>query len=109
LIGVNDELKEIDTAVTRGLVKEVEYVVTAFRDSPDAWGCTDYAIGFCAADVDIKVAARNIVTAYWKIQLDGWGQNRWTYLFDEGLIDATEAEAWAEEVWGKEAELGHEK
>ena len=57
------------------------------------------AVNGCAPDISVKVAARNIVTANSKSQLDGLEQGRWAYLFDEGLIDVTEADVWANAVW----------
>jgi hypothetical protein len=38
-----------------------QHIVTASRDSPDAWGCTDHAIGFCDANVPFKEAASEII------------------------------------------------
>lgn len=75
------------------------YVVTASRDSSDACGCTDNAIGHCPMDVSPTEAAKALVQAWWKMQVDGWDQERWACLFGTGLIDADEAERWADEVW----------
>jgi hypothetical protein len=86
-----------------------KYIVTASRDSPDAWGCTDHAIGFCDANVPIKEAAREIITNYWSKQAGEWEQARWAYLFDEGLISGAEANSWADEVWGDPEELHSEE
>ena len=78
------------------------YVVTASRDSADACACTDNAIGHCAMDVAPQEAARKLVQAWWRMQVDGWDQPRWAYLFSTGLIDADEAGRWADEVWPPE-------
>ena len=86
-----------------------QYIVTASRDSPDAWGCTDHAIGFCDANVRIKDAASEIIIRYWLKQAGGWDQARWAYLFDEGLISGKEADSWADEVWGDPEELSPEE
>jgi len=75
------------------------YVVTASRDSADACGCTDNAIGHCPMDVPPTEAARTLVQAWWKMQVDGWDQARWAYLFDTGLVGRDEAARWADEVW----------
>ena len=80
------------------------YVVTASRDSSDACGCTDNAIGHCAADIPAEEAAKSIITAFWRMQRDSWEQERWAYLFDTGLIDTDEAARWADEVWPPEVE-----
>jgi len=86
-----------------------QHIVTASRDSPDAWGCTDHAIGFCDAHVRIKEAASEIIIKYWLKQASGWDQARWAYLFDEGIISGKEADAWADEVWGDPEELSPEE
>ena len=86
-----------------------KYIFTASRDSPDAWGCTDHAIGFCDANVRIKDAASEIIIRYWLKQASGWDQARWAYIFDEGLISGKEADAWADEVWGDPEELSPEE
>ena len=80
------------------------YIVTASRDGDDAWGCSDHAIGHASGELSPTEAAKACITAYWQSQQDGWDQPRWAYLFDEGLIDTTTADAWAEEIWS--AELG---
>ncbi len=78
------------------------YVVTASRDSADACACTDNAIGHCPMDVSPREAARKLMQAWWRMQVDGWDQPRWAYLFSTGLIDADEAGCWADEVWPPE-------
>jgi hypothetical protein len=75
------------------------YVVTASCDSADACGCTDNAIGHCPMDVPPTEADRTLVQAWWKMQVDGWDQARWAYLFDTGLVGRDEAARWADEVW----------
>jgi len=75
------------------------YVVTASRDGPDGWGCADHAIGVANGSLDPVDAAKEVVTEFWRMQLNSWEQPRWAYLFDEGLIDAKTSDAWAEEVW----------
>ncbi len=86
-----------------------QYIVTASRDSADAWGCADHAIGFCDANVPIKDAASEIIIKYWLKQSGGWDQARWAYLFDEGLISGKEADSWADEVWGNPELLSAEE
>ena len=86
-----------------------QHIFTASRDSPDAWGCTDHAIGFCDANVPIKEAASEIIIKFWLKQAGGWDQAPWAYLFDEGLISGKEADSWADEVWGDPEELSPEE
>ena len=78
-----------------------KYVFTASRDGDDMWGCADHAIGVADKQGDIREAARKAITAYWRAQADGGGQQRWECLLDEGLIDGRAAMAWAAEVWRK--------
>jgi len=80
------------------------YVVTASRDSTDACGCTDNAIGHCAADIPAEEAARSMITAFWRMQRDSWDQQRWACLFDTGLVDRDVAQGWADEVWPPEVD-----
>jgi hypothetical protein len=76
-----------------------KYVFTASRDGDDMCGCTDHAIGVADKQDDIREAARKAITAYWRAQADGGGQQGWECLLDEGLIDGRAAMAWAAEVW----------
>jgi hypothetical protein len=76
-----------------------KFVVTASRDGPDAWGCADHAIGVAKGSLDQVDAAKEVVSEFWRMQLNSWDQPRWAYLFDEGLIDTNAADAWADEVW----------
>jgi hypothetical protein len=57
------------------------------RDSPLRWRKS-----FC-------ITFREAITDFWRMQVSEWEQPRWAYLFDEGLIDAKTAYAWADEVW----------
>ena len=86
-----------------------KYIVTASRDSPDAWGCTDHAIGFCDSDTPIQKAASKIVIDYWSKQAKEWDQARWAHLFKEGLISSNEAESWADKVWCEPEEEGEDE
>jgi len=76
-----------------------KFVVTASRDGPDAWGCADHAIGVANGSLDPVDAAKEVVTDFWRMQLNSWEQPRWAYLFDQGLIDTKTADVWADEVW----------
>ena len=76
-----------------------KFVVTASRDGPDAWGCADHAIGVANESLSPVDAAKEVVTEFWRMQLNSWEQPRWAYLFDEGLIDSKTSDAWADEVW----------
>jgi hypothetical protein len=78
-----------------------KYVFTASRDGDDMWGCADHAIGVAEKHNDVQEAARKVITAYWRTQADGWDQQRWECLLDEGLIDGPAAMAWAADVWRK--------
>ena len=76
-----------------------KFVVTASRDGDDMWGCADHAIGVADGNLEPVEAAKKAITAYWAGQVEDWDQNRWAYLFDEGLVDENTANAWADAVW----------
>jgi hypothetical protein len=79
-----------------------KFVVTASRDGPDAWGCSDHAIGVADGGLDPVEAAKEVVIGQWRYQFDNWEQSRWAYLLGEGLIDKATASCWADEVWATE-------
>ena len=76
-----------------------KYIITASRDGNDTFGCTDNAIGFENSDLSPEEAARLAIVAYWKVQVRDWSQDRWVYLFNEGLINSETANYWADETW----------
>ncbi|PKN96597.1 MAG: hypothetical protein CVU43_19860 [Chloroflexi bacterium HGW-Chloroflexi-5] len=75
------------------------FVVTASQDSSDAYGVEDKAIEWRPDDQDRREAAKSIIVSYWRDTIYGWDQERWAYLFNEGLISDEEANAWADEAW----------
>jgi hypothetical protein len=80
------------------------YLVTASQDSTDAWGVTDLAIGSFPASTAIPEGCRQVITEWWRSQANGWDQERFAYVWGEGLIDSDTANAWADEVWVTEVE-----
>lgn len=80
------------------------YVVTASADSTDAWGYEDRAIGHFGQGGDRMRQAREIITAFWRMQFHQWEQAHWAYLLDTGAVDSEEALAWAKGVWEPEEE-----
>ena len=78
------------------------HVVTASRDGADAYGCTDHAIGFIKGGSESVEAAKQVIIKSWVSQRTTYDQERWSYLFNEGLIDNATAQAWADEVWPEE-------
>ena len=78
------------------------YVVTASQDSPDVHGYTDEAIGYFSAEEAVEQGVHRVITAWWKEQVASREQHRWAYLFGAGNVDASTAEAWADEVWDAE-------
>ena len=75
------------------------FIVTSSRDGPDAFGCADHALGWGAATEGELLVAKRVVQGFWEHQRNEWDQERWTYLFDEGLINRATANYWAEEIW----------
>jgi hypothetical protein len=63
-------------------------------------GACDVAIGSFGSETSILKGSRRIIISNWANQRIEHEQQRWAYLFDTGIVSKTEAEAWAEEVWG---------
>ena len=80
-----------------------QYVVTSSRDGSDIFGVADHAIGNADGSRDPIEVARELVVKFWWIYNHDGEQERWAYLFDEGLIGSQTAEEWAEEIWPIEA------
>jgi len=40
-----------------------------------------------------------VITQDWNVQSNRFQQERWVYLFSEGVINRHEAENWADAVW----------
>ena len=78
-------------------------VVTASADCPETFGFCDVALGHFAADTEMLAGARNIIVAHWSA-LQEYEQERWAYLFDEGLVSAQLANEWADVVWSAESD-----
>jgi len=76
-----------------------KFIVTASRDGADAFGCADHALGWGSAAEGELLVAKRIIQGFWEHQRNEWDQERWAYLFDEGLINETTANSWAEEIW----------
>jgi hypothetical protein len=76
-------------------------VVTASADGTDTYGFTDFAVGHFSADVDLLVGAQRVITETWAEQAAD-GQSRWEYLFEEALVNADQANEWADKVWPDE-------
>ena len=76
-----------------------KFIVTSSRDGADVFGCADHAIGFGSVAEGELLVAKRLIQTFWRDQYGGWEQERWAYLFDEGLIDSATADVWANEVW----------
>ena len=83
------------------------YVVTASSDSPDLYGVTDFAIGWFRASEDKIAGSRRVLLRWWRETAQHEG-GAWAYLFDEGLIDAAEADRLRNRVW-RDADEGAEE
>lgn len=75
------------------------YIVTAAQDSVDIWGVTEIAIGSFARELNLLEGAKGVITDFWRMQLDQWGQDHWEHLWEPGLVSDEQAYAWAAEVW----------
>jgi hypothetical protein len=76
-----------------------KFIVTSSRDGADAFGCADHALGWGFAAEGELLVAKRIIQGFWEHQRNEWDQERWAYLFYEGLINETTANSWAEEIW----------
>jgi hypothetical protein len=76
-----------------------KFIVTSSRDGADVFGCADHALGWGSVAEGELLVAKRIIQGFWEHQRNEWDQERWAYLFDEGIINRTTANSWAEEVW----------
>jgi hypothetical protein len=68
--------------------------VTASADGADAFGYADFALGSFQQETAMKDRAGEIVRRDWRAQLDGWDQERWAYVLDNGIVGKAEALRW---------------
>lgn len=73
-------------------------VVTASMDSSDVWGVTEMAIGSFEVDVPIREGCRNTLCNWWEAQCNP-DAGKWAYVWDEGIINTSTANEWADSVW----------
>lgn len=73
------------------------YVVTASQDSPDVSGYTEIAIDHFTADKPFKKTVFRTIQNHWS-ESAACGQGRWEEFFNEGLINARQAERIADTV-----------
>jgi len=59
-----------------------------------------FAIGCFTHEMLIAAGPGEIIRRDWRAQLDGWGQERFAYVLDNGIIGEAEVLRWADEVWG---------
>ncbi len=79
------------------------YVVTAAVDGKDLYGVTELAIGFFdGARLPVEGSAE-VIKEWWRYLCDNC-QDRWAYVWDEGLITKELAVEWADEVWSTESD-----
>ena len=78
------------------------YIVTQSADSPDAFGYCDFAIGHFPKNDDYVSAAIVKIRNNWEWQRDQFSQERWAYLFSNGLVNEDTAIRLREEVWDDE-------
>ena len=75
-----------------------KYIVTSSRDGDDVYGCADHAIGWGELIQGEFEVAKRCVQNHWSSL--NWEQERWAYVFDEGIINSKIAMEWADEIWG---------
>jgi hypothetical protein len=74
-------------------------VVTASRDSEDAWGCTDHALAWTSLRVPAPDAARAALRASWRRQRRLYDQDAWACAIGTGLLDEATLLAMRDAVW----------
>jgi hypothetical protein len=74
------------------------YLVTAAFDGEDMYGVTELAIGYFDGSKLPVQASADVIMGWWRYLREN-SQERWAYVWDEGLIDAQTANAWGELVW----------
>jgi hypothetical protein len=76
-------------------------VVTASGDSLETFGACDVALGHFGPEETLLQGSGAIIRWDWSNQRIDHEQQRWEYLFAAGLVSETEANAWADAVWGE--------
>lgn len=79
------------------------YVVTASADSPDAYGVTDFALGWVRDTEDRIEGSKRVLLRWWRWNV-GYGTGPWAYLFNTGLINEGEAYRMRRRAWGNRDE-----
>lgn len=77
------------------------FVVTASQDSTEMFGVEDEAIDFIP-ETDAERAlerAKFSIQAWWAGQREGWEQEEWEAIWDEGLLDGDDLSELASQVW----------
>ena len=80
------------------------YVITASADSDDAYGVTDFALGWFPKDGDRVECVKEALIRFWRGGTYGWDQYRWEYVSWPGEISEETANRWADEAWPETAE-----
>jgi hypothetical protein len=77
------------------------YVVTAAQDGSGVWEVSELAIGHFEPGRGLLDGAKEHITRYWKRFNEDGQQERWAYVWDEGLVSTDLAEQWSIDVWGE--------
>ncbi len=85
------------------------YVVTASFDGTDMHGVTELAIGFFDGDRQPVDGSADVIKEWWRYLMSESCQDRWAYVWDEGLIDSGVANSCADEVWAEETDDDEEE
>lgn len=74
-------------------------VLVASRDSEDALGCTDHAVGWRPLSVSAREAARDLLREDWTGRATAWDQEAWEAMDEPGLLHEDDLLALRETVW----------
>lgn len=80
------------------------HIVTGAMDSPDVHGYSELALGSFDRGRAVEAGAHDVLTGWWAWQHNSWDQERWAYVWNDGIIASSTADGWADEVWREEVE-----
>ncbi len=75
------------------------HVVTASRDSEDAWGCTDHALGWRSDEISDFDAVCAIIQADWQARFDRYDQGLFEEVLSGGFVGGAALAKMTSTVW----------
>ena len=75
------------------------HIVTASVDSPDIWGCTDFALGWFRQTEERSASIRRVIRRWWSFRRQNHHQPKWEAFLAAGEVGAEDAERWCFKHW----------